>query len=143
MFQRDDAQQMSKSGIETIIGPTVKVNGNFTGSGDVSVEGSVIGTLKTSKNLRIGEAAHVKADVAAENIFVAGEVRGNVVCKGRLELTATAKVIGNVETLSLIVAAGAVLHGKCQMLAPEPKETFAVEPLVDQEAGNKGKPTKK
>lgn len=122
MFQKDDGFRNSKDGIETIIGPTVKVNGNFSGSGDINVEGSVVGTLKTSKNLRIGQSAHVKADVSADNAFVAGEIRGNVSCKGKLELTATAKIVGNVEAQILVVASGAVLHGKCQMLSTEPKE---------------------
>lgn len=135
MFQKDDASHGGKNGIETIIGSTVKVNGNFSGSGDVSVEGSVIGTLKTTKNLRIGETARVKADIAAENIFIAGEVRGNVVCKGKLELTGSAKVIGNVETQSLAIAAGALLHGKVSMMVAE-KEVTMPE-MSDEESKNK------
>lgn len=121
MFQRDESHH-SKGGAETVIGPSVKVNGNFTGAGDIIVEGSVSGTLKTAKSLHVGEAAKIKADVTAENVFVAGEIRGNVVCRGRLELKATAKLIGNVEAQSLAVESGAVLHGRCQMLGQEAKE---------------------
>lgn len=104
---------------ETIIGPTVHVEGNFTGSGDVVVEGRLSGTLKTDKSLRVGEQAHIKADVEANDVFVAGEIRGNVKAKGRLELAPSGKVFGNVETASLIVSQGAILHGKCIMAAKE------------------------
>lgn len=109
----------AKGQVETVIGPSVKVEGNFIGSGNVRVEGTVNGTLKTSKDLRIGEGAKVKADVDAANIMVAGEIHGNVRTGGKLELTSCAKILGNIEAAVLIVAPGAMLHGKCTMLKSE------------------------
>ncbi|MBI3115511.1 MAG: polymer-forming cytoskeletal protein [Candidatus Kerfeldbacteria bacterium] len=111
---------------ETIIGPTVQVEGNFQGAGDVVVEGQLSGTLKTQKSLRVGEQARVKADVEASDVFVSGEIRGNVKARGRLELTATGKVLGNIETATLVVAEGAVLHGKVTMAG---KDALPLEPL--------------
>lgn len=110
---------MDSKDVETIIGSTVKVDGNFVGAGDIVVEGHVSGTLKTSKNLRIGEGASLKADVEAGNIWVAGEIRGHVKCAGHLELGASGKIIGNVETQTISVAHGAVLHGKVMMSGHE------------------------
>lgn len=112
--------------IETVIGATVKVDGNFVGSGDVVVEGHVSGTLKTSKSLRVGAGAKIKADVEAADIWVAGEIRGQIKCSGKIELAPSAKIFGNVDTQTIVVAHGAVLHGKLTMAgheAPvEPKE---------------------
>jgi cytoskeletal protein CcmA (bactofilin family) len=101
---------------ETVIGSSVKVEGNFIGSGNVNIEGMVNGSLKTSKDLRIGGGARVKADIEAANIVVAGEIHGNVKTTGMLELSPSGKIIGNVETNILIVAKGAVLNGKCTMI---------------------------
>lgn len=106
---------MGKDNVETIIGPSVHVEGNFQGSGDIVVEGSVAGTLKTSGNVRIGEAAKVKADMEGANVFVAGEVRGNITCSGQLEITQNGRVQGNVQCDVLVVSPGAKLHGKCSM----------------------------
>ncbi|MFH0853816.1 MAG: polymer-forming cytoskeletal protein [bacterium] len=103
------------STIETIIGPSVKVEGNFVGEGDVTVEGIVTGSVKTSKNLHIGQAARIKADVEADNINISGEIRGNVICHSKLEMSSSSKIIGNVQAASLSVEAGAILHGKCKM----------------------------
>lgn len=108
--------------METVIGATVKVDGNFIGSGDVIVEGHVSGTLKTSKDLRIGEHAVIKADIEAANITVAGEVRGHVSCKGRVELLPSGKIFGNVDTQTIAVAHGATLHGKVSMAGHESVE---------------------
>lgn len=122
---------------ETVIGPSVKVEGNFAGSGDVSVDGQLTGTLKTGKSLRVGEQAKLKADVEAADVFVAGEIRGNVKASGRLELSPTAKLIGNVEASNVTVASGAVLHGKISMLG---KDSEPFEPPVlkknSRESGN-------
>jgi len=113
----EKSQDRLPGNVETIIGPTVKVEGNFVGEGDVAVEGSVNGSLKTAKNLRVGSSAKIKADVDADNIFIAGEIRGNVRARGRLELAASGRIYGNVDATVLAVEAGAVLHGKCQMAA--------------------------
>lgn len=110
MFEDRKHQQ-----VETIIGPSVMVEGNFVGSGDVVVEGQLTGTLKTDKAVRIGERAKVKADLQGGEIFIAGEVRGNIKASGRLELSSTARVIGNIEASTLAIAAGAVFHGRCAM----------------------------
>ncbi len=117
LFQHDS--QTDSKDVETLIGATVKVEGNFVGAGDVVVEGHVSGTLKTSKNLRISESAALKADVEAANIWVAGEIRGHVKCAGKIELAPTAKIFGNVDTQSIVVAHGAILHGKVAMAGHE------------------------
>ena len=117
MFQREGGVDVKD--VETVIGSSVKVEGNFVGAGDVVVEGHVAGTLKTSKNLRVGEQAVIKADVDAANIVVAGEVRGHVNCSGRVEVLATGKIFGNVDTQTIAVAHGAVLHGKVSMAGHE------------------------
>lgn len=120
MFQREHSADVKD--VETIIGSTVNVEGNFIGSGDVVVDGRVSGTLKTSKNLRVGETAAIKADVEAANILVAGEIRGHITCGGRIEVLATGKIYGNVDTQTIVVAHGAVLHGKVSMAGHEPSE---------------------
>ena len=57
----------------------------------------------------------MQATVQAANAFIAGELRGDIHANERLELSPTAQIIGNIETKTLTVAPGAVLHGKCFM----------------------------
>lgn len=126
---------------ETVIGSSVEVEGNFVGQGDVIVEGSVKGSLKTKGNLKVGSGAKIKAEVEAVNAFVAGEIKGNVKARERLELTESAKIFGNVETKVLSVKPGAVLNGKCQMttegLAEESMTEFNIEDPTDTKKNNK------
>ncbi len=53
---------------------------------------------------------------------IAGEVKGNVKIKESLELTSSAKVVGDIEVKTLVVEAGALLFGKVAMPGAEPAE---------------------
>jgi cytoskeletal protein CcmA (bactofilin family) len=116
MFQKQDMSNRDAGREpETIISASVKVEGDFVSQGNVLIEGEVEGSLRTEKDLRVGEQARISADVSAASATVAGEVRGNIDISGRLELEPTAKIYGDVKTVDLIVASGAVINGKLIM----------------------------
>ena len=114
MFNKT-SQELEPKEFETIIGPSVKVKGDFHGVGDIIIEGMVEGSLKTNGNLKIGQKAKVTADVEAKGAKIGGEVRGNVKIKEYLEISATAMIIGDIEAASMSVEKGAILNGKCSM----------------------------
>ncbi|MBP6942445.1 MAG: polymer-forming cytoskeletal protein [Candidatus Buchananbacteria bacterium] len=120
---------------DTIIGQSVRVEGEFTTEGNVIIDGVMSGSVSTTKSLRVGPSAIIFASVGAENASIAGEIQGTVVVTGKLELAATAKIFGDVKAGTLVIAAGAVLNGKCQMTdgaqkSPKPNPTKA-KPGVD------------
>ncbi len=110
MFTKSDS-----SGIETVIGPSVSIEGGFVSQGDVRIEGAVTGSIVTSGNLIVGEHAHINANLQANNAHVAGYIKGNLLVKERLELAATSKIDGDIATKVLVIAEGAQLSGKCNM----------------------------
>lgn len=110
MFKSTDDKNFKE--IETIIGPSVKVKGNFSTKGNIKIEGEVEGSIKTEGNLTVGRNAKITATVAANNAIVAGEIKGNVKIKGSLELEETAKVIGDLEAKEISVTKGAVINGR-------------------------------
>jgi cytoskeletal protein CcmA (bactofilin family) len=101
--------------VETIIGPTVRVEGDFKADGNIVIDGQMEGNLKTKKGLRVGEGARIKADVEAESAWIGGEVVGNLLIQGDLELSAQAKITGNITTQILTVATGAQINGQIKM----------------------------
>lgn len=115
MFNKDEKSGIKE--VETVIGPSVKVKGEFNGNGDIIVEGTFEGNLKTTNRLYIGDRAKVTANIVAKEATIGGEVLGNISISGHLEITPTAKINGDIESLSLAIAKGAVLNGKCTMSA--------------------------
>lgn len=113
MFNAKDDVSVGSESPETIIGQAVKIDGTFSGSGNVTVYGEIVGTLTTSGDLVVEDTATIQANIEAHNITVSGEVRGNVQCNGKLELLATARIFGDVAAEVISVETGAIMQGQC------------------------------
>lgn len=100
---------------DTIIGPSVKVEGDFVTEGNVIVEGTICGTIKTTKNLKVGPSSKIFANIWADNALIAGEIQGNITIANKLELTSSAKIFGDIKTSIISISSGAIMNGKCQM----------------------------
>ena len=100
----------------------IEGNLKFSTPVNLRISGKFDGELETKGTLTIGEKADVKAKIIkGEYITIAGKVRGDIVSSKRLELSSSAKVIGNVKAPILVIAEGAMLKGKCQMPIEEEK----------------------
>jgi len=114
MFKKNDLPQTEDKTINIEAG--MQGNLKFTGPVNLRLNGDFEGDLEARGVLIIGEKANVKAKtVKGDSITISGRVEGDIICSKRLELTASARVIGNVETPILVMAEGALLRGDCQM----------------------------
>jgi cytoskeletal protein CcmA (bactofilin family) len=122
MFAKNQPTTSQKS-IETIIGPSVKVEGNFKGEGDLVIEGILVGDLQTKNNLKVGQNAIVDANIKANNAFISGKIKGNIIVKGKIEITGTAVILGDIKAQIISIESGALIHGKLNM----PVENFSTD----------------
>lgn len=114
MFSKNEEEHTSGSTpSETVIGPTVRVEGIFNSEDSMAIEGEVVGKIETTKDIRVGKTANIEADMNAANMTIAGTVRGSMNVAGKLTLLSTARVFGDVTTNVLSVESGAVLQGQC------------------------------
>ncbi len=97
---------------ETVIGASIKVKGNFTGQGNVIVEGKLEGSLKTSSNLLIGSAAILLANIEASEAVINGEVQGSIKVKKYLSIGKTAKITGDIKCGEISIERGALINGQ-------------------------------
>jgi len=118
MFKAREDENYSEQaggGEDTVIGSSIKIEGDLVSNGSIVVEGEVVGNLKTERNLRVGEKAKITADVKAQEAFIAGKIQGNIEVQGKLEMTSTAEVLGDVKAGVVSIAAGANFNGRCTM----------------------------
>lgn len=118
MFSQEKNNANTKDGVETIVGPSLKVKGNFKGKGNIIVEGEVDGNLKTEGYVYIGDKAQITANIEAKTARIGGIVTGNVKIKEHLDIVKSAHINGDIECKSLSVEKGAQLNGKCSMANP-------------------------
>jgi len=112
MFKRGEDGAV---GGETIIAQGVKVEGDFTASGNVVIEGEVSGSVSIGGDLHVGQGARIEANVKARSATIAGEIQGNITVADTLDLGATSSVVGDVSAQTLVVAAGASVNGSVTM----------------------------
>jgi cytoskeletal protein CcmA (bactofilin family) len=114
MFSKENKLEKFKDA-ETIIGASIKVKGNFQGQGNIIIEGTLEGSLKTDANVFIGEKARVVANIEARDAVINGEVQGNVKAKNYLAVGESAKIFGDIHYGEISIEKGAVVNG--QLLA--------------------------
>lgn len=98
------------------IGKTIVISGEVKGSEDLIVDGRVEGTVTLADNrLTIGPSASVAADLSAKDVLILGQVKGNVLASGRVELRAGCNVEGDIRALRLAVEDNAIFRGKVDL----------------------------
>jgi len=105
-----------RGNIETVIGPNCHINGTLQSDGGIRIEGVFQGDIDTAGNLVIGETAKVIAEISANNVSIAGAVKGNI-SGNRVEILETGKVWGDLRVNSLLLNEGAYLRGQTMMHA--------------------------
>jgi len=105
----------SHDDVETVVGPSVHVEGDFASEGNILVKGSVSGNVKTSKLLTVERGAQILANVKAGDAHISGNIKGNVKVEERLELSSSAQILGDITCSVLAVEPGALVQGKVMM----------------------------
>ncbi|MBP3280716.1 MAG: polymer-forming cytoskeletal protein [Butyrivibrio sp.] len=106
--------------VGTIIGPGAVLDGPLTTKDSTRIDGTVKGNVTISGALIVGQEGKITGTVSAMNAYIAGEVTGNISApQGKVEISDTGKVIGNVSCKGIIIDENAVFSGQCDMTGVE------------------------
>ncbi len=103
-------------GMPSIISADLKVIGDLHCAGDIQIEGTVEGDIK-SQTVTVGEGARVSGSIYGQTVRVSGNVKGQIEAQA-VTLAKTAEVAGDVVHETLSIEAGAQLEGMCRRLQP-------------------------
>lgn len=105
-------------GSETVLGADATFKGELSYEGSMRIEGKFDGKITSKGRLAVGKGAHVSGEVTVANLNVEGAFKGNVAAAEKVELTASAQMLGDVRSPKLIVMEGATLVGNC-VISPD------------------------
>jgi cytoskeletal protein CcmA (bactofilin family) len=115
----------------------VAVNANWNGTlrteGSIHLHGKAEGELHAASDVFVAEGAEVDAQIFADNVVVAGTVRGRIEARGRVELLPQGHVSGDVKAPRLIVHEGAQLSGQLKMDSGSSALTYSTEAATPKE----------
>lgn len=100
----------------TVIGKSVIIRGELTGSEDLFMDGQIEGTITlTDSRLTIGPNAIVNADISVQDVIIFGRVNGNIKAIGTIDLRQTANVTGDVLAGRLAIEESAMIKGRVEL----------------------------
>lgn len=98
------------------IGPSLHIKGEITGNEDLEVHGTVEGTVTLEeRKLTVGTTAKVTADLAAREIVIYGNVKGNLRARDRIEIKKDGSVVGDLSTARIMIEDGAYFKGSIEI----------------------------
>ncbi len=103
------------NGSINVIGSDTVIEGNITSNGDVRIDGTLVGSVKTSSKLVLGISGKIEGDANAKSADISGKVDGNVNISEILYLKSTSRIVGDIHTNKLVVESGGEFNGKCEM----------------------------
>jgi len=97
-------EPVSVRDVQANLGAGSRIEGKLTFEGSVRIDGVII-----------GESAVITAQIQANTVVIHGRVQGDVTARKRVELRAPARLIGNLNTPSVVMNEGIIFEGHCTM----------------------------
>lgn len=108
----------SPQATRNVLSSDVEIKGSVKFTNDLVIDGKIEGQISSEGNLTIGENARIKAEISTATIIVYGKVHGNLTATDRIELKASAEVVGDIKAKVLSIEAGAIFVGKSTVGSP-------------------------
>lgn len=108
-----------------VLGPSITIQGTLAGDEDLLIEGRVDGEIAFKNHtVTVGKSGRIKADLHCKNIYVEGQVHGNLYGDDVVVVKTSAKVNGNAVAPRVSLEDGCHFHGSIDM---QPKSQKSAE----------------
>lgn len=115
MFNQKQKSETAYAGVASIIAAGTTLKGDITSSGDIRIDGTLLGNIHCTAKIVIGSQGLVEGDINGQQADVMGQVKGTIRVKELLQLKGNGKVEGNIHASKLQVEPSAQFNGQCQM----------------------------
>jgi cytoskeletal protein CcmA (bactofilin family) len=112
------ADRPSVGATRNVLSSDVDIKGTVKFTNDLVVDGKIEGEIQSQGNLTVGENARLKAEINTGTVVVYGKVHGNISATDRVDLKASAEVIGDIKAKTLSIESGAIFVGKSTVGVP-------------------------
>lgn len=99
----------------TLISSGTTVKGDISSNGDLRIDGTIIGNIRSTAKIVVGASGVVEGDIFGNQADIVGKVSGNISAKELLQLRGESVVTGNLYAGKLQVEPSATFNGQCHM----------------------------
>ena len=105
-----------------LIGNGTTIKGEIIATGDIRIDGTIIGTMRSTGKIVIGQQGIVEGEMICNSADISGRVKGIVRVDELTSLKSTSRLEVELYTKQLFIEVGAIFTGKCDMSAHKPEE---------------------
>jgi cytoskeletal protein CcmA (bactofilin family) len=116
-------------GLTAFIDQGSEFEGKLSFRDTVRIDGRFRGEISSENTLIVGESGEIEAAIHSNTVAVSGTVMGDIHAGKKVVLHKTARVDGNIETLSLAIEEGAVVNGQIKMISAEGKKDGSLKAI--------------
>lgn len=98
-----------------IISEGTKIKGDIIASGDIRIDGELIGNISAKGRLVVGPNGKINGEVNCNNIEISGTIKGKVNASELMNMKSTSQIEGDIVVGKLSVEPGSVFSGTCKM----------------------------
>ncbi len=98
-----------------LIGAGTKIKGEIDSSGDIRIDGILVGPVRSKGKIIVGDTGVVEGEIYCQNADIFGKVDAKIEVDELLSLKSTAKLTGEISSDKLSIEPGAVFTGTCTM----------------------------
>lgn len=129
---------------DSLIGHGGTLEGKVICDTNLRIEGTFSGEIICSGVVTVGEDGMVRASIEAKEIVIAGKVYGDVISEGRLIMTETGQLHGNIVAGALSITEGSILNGSITMQEqPTPVQAGGLQTKAKSKADKAAKRSSK
>lgn len=124
----------SAASAQSVIGKTLLIKGEITGSESVHIEGTVEGSIVLPDDrVTVGASGRVWADITAQDIVVLGELTGSCDASSHLYVRREGSLCGDIVATRISVEDGAYLTGTIDI---RKESTTSIPGTAEQETAD-------
>jgi cytoskeletal protein CcmA (bactofilin family) len=104
-----------ESPVINIIGNGTIIKGDIKASGDMRIDGTLIGSVTSKGKVVVGTTGNVEGEIICQSADFSGNIKAKVTVAELLAMKASANLTGEVSTGKISIEPGAKFSGSCNM----------------------------
>lgn len=112
---KKDKSSLDLTSSQNIVSKGTKIVGDLTSEGDLRIDGTIEGNLRTPGKVVVGKTGYIKGTLSGTDAHFEGKFSGKLSLSGTLTLKSTAHIEGEVVLGKLEVEPGATFNVTCAM----------------------------
>jgi cytoskeletal protein CcmA (bactofilin family) len=95
----------------SVVDEQLVIRGEISTEGTIRIDGRIEGRLHRADTMIIGAHGVVVGDIEAREVVIAGTIEGNIVAGTRVEIQASASVLGDIRSTAMMLHEGGTING--------------------------------